>query len=92
MYLSESTSLQLSNALSLIDLSQKLAEIHPLKVRYIRVLRVHFFTSTSLRGPTEWAGMWAPCLVKYISLCTFQVEDILVVTESRVCEIIGDAL
>ena len=45
MYLSESTSLQLSNALSLIDLSQKLAEIHPLKVRYIRVLRVHFFTS-----------------------------------------------
>ena len=45
MYLSESTYLQLSNALSLIDLSQKLAEIHPLKVRYLRVLRVHFFTS-----------------------------------------------
>ena len=36
--------------------------------------------------------MWAPCLVKYISLCTFQVEDILLATESRVCEIIGDAL
>ena len=50
------------------------------------------FKYTSLRGPTEWAGMWAPCLVKYISLCTFQVEDILLATKSRVYEIIGDAL
>ena len=43
---------------------------------------------TSLRGPTEWAGMWAPCLVKYIRLCTIQVEDILLATKSRVYEII----
>ena len=50
------------------------------------------FNITSLRGATEWAGMWAPCLVKYISLCTFQVEDILLATKSRVYEITGDAL